>query len=489
LSSWCDTTDQRYHDKNNGGTIGTTVVASTAGTNQFATAVSTAGVVTYTQPSSSNLSDASSLVKNNQANSYSGGGLQDLNAMKVKLPKSTVASLPAAASNTDVQYMVTDGNSASDCTAGSGSTRVWCVSNGSAWVAFGDGGAGGSGLGDPGTNGVVYRTGLNTTAAAKQDQIEGSGTCSDVGASDAYACNLSPAISSYAAGTHYRFKANTINTGAATLNLNSLGAKTIKKAVACTNVNLSDGDIRPGRYYDVTYDGTDMLLEDSVNGINGAMPMPNAGRWSYWVANTSGGFTQVGDVFAATGTASNAAPTASTSQYISYVTTATTVGTDVGYLGGTPFRAGRNYQYQWVGKTQQSIESRWFFGLSNAGSFANQHGSATPSFSYCGFRLEAGVDTNLQAACDNGSGAPTLVDLGGSYPASAITTQHKWEFVEDANAATPSVTFCIDNVNVANITTKLPSGVNLGINNGGRITTAGSNKNLDTAAGMVKSDF
>jgi len=56
LASWADSTDHRFHDKNSSGTVGTTVVASTASANQFATGVSAAGVMSYAQPSFSNLS-------------------------------------------------------------------------------------------------------------------------------------------------------------------------------------------------------------------------------------------------------------------------------------------------------------------------------------------------------------------------------------------------------------------------------------------------
>jgi hypothetical protein len=79
------------------------------------------------------------------ANTYSGGLLQDLSAVKFKPPTAAVSSLPSASSNTNVIYEVTDGITAADCTAGAGSTRVWCVSNGTTWVTIGDGGSGGSG--------------------------------------------------------------------------------------------------------------------------------------------------------------------------------------------------------------------------------------------------------------------------------------------------------------------------------------------------------
>lgn len=90
--------------------------------------------------------------------------------------------------------------------------------------------------------------------------------CADAGDSDAYACALSPAISSYSVGNSYRFKANTANTGASTINFNSLGAKTIKKAIGGVTTDLADNDIRAGQFVDVVYDGTNMQMQ-SVLGV------------------------------------------------------------------------------------------------------------------------------------------------------------------------------------------------------------------------------
>lgn len=84
--------------------------------------------------------------------------------------------------------------------------------------------------------------------------------CADAGASDAYACSISPAPTSYSTGTVYTFKANTANTGAATLNLNALGAKTIVKTAGGITTALSDNDIRSGSVVQVAYDGTNLQL-------------------------------------------------------------------------------------------------------------------------------------------------------------------------------------------------------------------------------------
>jgi len=75
----------------------------------------------------------------------------------MKLPEYTVATLPAS----HPLAIVTDGNSATDCTTGTGSTRVMCHWNGSAWAAIG----GGGGVGDPGSNGIAVRSALNTLIA------------------------------------------------------------------------------------------------------------------------------------------------------------------------------------------------------------------------------------------------------------------------------------------------------------------------------------
>lgn len=81
--------------------------------------------------------------------------------------------------------------------------------------------------------------------------------CADSGSNDTYACNVSPAVPGYVAGACYTFKANTANVGPATINLNSLGAKTITMAGA----TLPDNAIRAAQVVTVCYDGTNMQLQ------------------------------------------------------------------------------------------------------------------------------------------------------------------------------------------------------------------------------------
>jgi hypothetical protein len=92
--------------------------------------------------------------------------------------------------------------------------------------------------------------------------------CADAGASDTYACNLAPAIASYVTGTHYWFKANTVNTGAASINFNAKGALAIKKLTAGSiTTDLADNDIRAGQWVEVVYDGTNAQMWSPTNNV------------------------------------------------------------------------------------------------------------------------------------------------------------------------------------------------------------------------------
>src|SRR3990167_8980891 len=75
----------------------------------------------------------------------------------------------------------------------------------------------------------------------------------DAGGTDAYAITLTPAPAAYAAGQVFHFKANTANTGAATLNVNGLGAIALEKM---NGTVLADGDIAANQIVSVVYNAT-----------------------------------------------------------------------------------------------------------------------------------------------------------------------------------------------------------------------------------------
>lgn len=81
--------------------------------------------------------------------------------------------------------------------------------------------------------------------------------------SDTYAITPSgtAAPTAYVTGQVFRFKADVANTGAATLNVNSLGAKSILRVNGSA---LADGDISANQIVEVIYDGTNMRILSSL---------------------------------------------------------------------------------------------------------------------------------------------------------------------------------------------------------------------------------
>ena len=80
----------------------------------------------------------------------------------------------------------------------------------------------------------------------------------DAEASDAYAISLNPTLSAYADGQTFEFKANTANTGASSLNVDGLGAITLKKL---TDQDTETGDIEAGTILVVSYDADNTTFQ------------------------------------------------------------------------------------------------------------------------------------------------------------------------------------------------------------------------------------
>lgn len=82
-------------------------------------------------------------------------------------------------------------------------------------------------------------------------------------------------MAAYAAGQLFNFKAAGGNTGAVTININSLGAKSIKKF---TSVDLASGDIATGSIVTIVYDGTNFQIVNypTTSQIVGITDLPIA---------------------------------------------------------------------------------------------------------------------------------------------------------------------------------------------------------------------
>lgn len=85
----------------------------------------------------------------------------------------------------------------------------------------------------------------------------------DGGSTDAYEISLAPTPTSLNSiiGVPILFKANTANTGACTININSFGAVAIKKNV---DVDLATGDILENQILIVSYDGTYFQIQSTI---------------------------------------------------------------------------------------------------------------------------------------------------------------------------------------------------------------------------------
>lgn len=105
-------------------------------------------------------------------------------------------------------------------------------------------------------------------------------------------------MAAYATGQMFEFSVAVTNTGAATLNVNTLGAKNLKKRGPLSNalVDLGAGDLSAGMRAVVIYDGTNAVL------LN---PAPNTTAANLTAATTLDLSAVTGDIFSVTGSAAN----------------------------------------------------------------------------------------------------------------------------------------------------------------------------------------
>jgi hypothetical protein len=109
--------------------------------------------------------------------------------------------------------------------------------------------------------------GTVATDAAQYGQLQANATTiATVSGTDTLTGSLTPALAAYATGNLFSFVAANTNTGAATINLNSLGAKSITKSGSTA---LVAGDIVSGQVYLIEYDGTRFqLINPSTAGVS-----------------------------------------------------------------------------------------------------------------------------------------------------------------------------------------------------------------------------
>lgn len=116
-------------------------------------------------------------------------------------------------------------------------------------------------------------TNFSQLSGAINDTLSYSNYLVDSGAANAYVVTFSGTLSvAYTAGLMIQFKVGNNNTGSSTLNVNSLGAKTIKNT---DGTNLVSGQLPAGSIALVQYDGVNFqLLNDPSSGAVLGSPLP-----------------------------------------------------------------------------------------------------------------------------------------------------------------------------------------------------------------------
>ena len=109
--------------------------------------------------------------------------------------------------------------------------------------------------------------GIGTTSPNQKLEVNGNQILNgwvnygeDAGSTDDYACTIT-GITAYTTGMMVTVKCKTANTTGSTLNINSLGAKTIVKRV---NTATASNDILANSYHVFVYDGTNFVIINPV---------------------------------------------------------------------------------------------------------------------------------------------------------------------------------------------------------------------------------
>ena len=124
---------------------------------------------------------------------------------------------------------------------------------------------------DIGSNRItLVADGTAKTDVATVNQIQSNGPAfqaTDTGTANTYVIALTPAITAYAAGQEFTFKAGAASTTASTLNVNTLGTKALKKR---NDQDIAAGDIEAGSIVTAVYDGTSFQVTSQLASDNAA---------------------------------------------------------------------------------------------------------------------------------------------------------------------------------------------------------------------------
>ena len=176
--------------------------------------------------------------------------------------------------------------------------------------------------------------GTVATDAVRLGQLQNfsTGTLITVAGTDTITGTVSPSLTAYTAGQIFSFVVGTTNTGAVTLNIDGLGAKSVTRA---GTVALAAGDMVTGQVALVEYDGTQFQLLDPnaftnlrVSGTLGVTGVTtHTGATTMSAALTYGGVTLTNAVTGTGKMVLDTSPTVNNPTVTNYVESVVAIGT------------------------------------------------------------------------------------------------------------------------------------------------------------------
>jgi len=145
----------------------------------------------------------------------------------------------------------------------------------------------------------VNNSARENMAAIRRLHLDWSGARATTGSDGVYWFNTSRAVSAYFDGLTLELDFNHATTGASTLNINTLGAKALKKA---NDQDTVSGDIEAGQKNIVTYYGTNFqILSQLATSITISLPGSSTNRTVVLWSGTGGNTLKDGPALATSG--------------------------------------------------------------------------------------------------------------------------------------------------------------------------------------------
>lgn len=111
-----------------------------------------------------------------------------------------------------------------------------------------------------------------------------------------YTCTGAPTLASYTTGLRIQFKADVANTGAVTINIDNLGAKSLAKLAGGITTDLVANDLRAGMYALAIYDGTQFQMLSQIGNV-----AAGSGIGTFYTSGPNGNAGSAGRVWAPMG--------------------------------------------------------------------------------------------------------------------------------------------------------------------------------------------